>query len=44
MANMGAIVVVDAGSVKIATLAPGGWRHLRRQLFIEGIKRPSIGG
>lgn len=41
MANMGAIHVVDAGSVKIATLLDAGWAHLRRQRFIEGIKKPS---
>lgn len=41
MANMGAVSVVDAGTVKIATLLPAGWRHLRREQFIEGIKRPS---
>ncbi|WP_411037621.1 hypothetical protein [Shinella sp. BYT-45] len=42
MAKMGAITVLEAGSVKIASLTPAGWRHLRRQEFIEGIKRPSI--
>jgi hypothetical protein len=41
MANMGAIAVVDAGTVKIATLLPAGWAHLRRERFIEGIKKPS---
>lgn len=41
MANMGAITVVDAGTVKIATLAPGGRRHLKGQVFIDGIKQPT---
>jgi len=41
MANMGAITVLNAGSVKIASLTDAGWRHLRREQFIEGIKRPS---
>jgi hypothetical protein len=41
MANMGAITVLNAGTVKIATLTPAGWRHLRREHFIDGIKRPS---
>ncbi|HAU74419.1 hypothetical protein ASD46_09480 [Rhizobium sp. Root491] len=41
MANMGAITVMNAGTVKIATLLPAGWHHLRREHFIDGIKRPS---
>ncbi len=41
MANMGAISVIEAGTVKIATLLPAGWRHIRREQFIDGIKRPS---
>ncbi|CDN54744.1 Phage related protein [Neorhizobium galegae bv. officinalis bv. officinalis str. HAMBI 1141] len=41
MANMGAVIILEAGTVKIASLTPAGWRHLRRQQFIDGIKRPS---
>lgn len=41
MANMGAISVFEAGTVKIATLLPDGSKHLRREQFIDGIKRPS---
>lgn len=42
MEKMGAITVLAAGTVKIATLTPAGWKHLRRQEFIDGIKRPSV--
>ncbi|WP_421579109.1 hypothetical protein [Shinella sp. M31] len=42
MAKMGAITILEAGTVKIASLTPAGWKHLRRQEFIEGIKRPSV--
>ncbi len=38
---MGAISIVDAGSVKIGTLTDLGWRHLLRETIIEGVKRPS---
>ncbi len=42
MALVGAIVLVSAGSVRIATLTAAGKRHLARQEFLEGIKVPSI--
>ncbi|MDQ2084658.1 hypothetical protein RA307_31140 [Xanthobacteraceae bacterium Astr-EGSB] len=44
MKEMGAITVLDAGSVKVATLTEKGARHLKRQIAIEGIKRPSRPG
>lgn len=42
--EMDAITVIDAGSVKIATLTDLGRRHIDRQIAIEGVKRPSRGG
>ncbi|MEN5278712.1 hypothetical protein ABE527_17420 [Brucella sp. TWI432] len=42
--NMDAVTVIDAGSVKIATLADLGHRHLDRHIAIEGVKRPSRPG
>lgn len=42
--NMDAITVVDAGSVKIATLTELGRRHVDRHIAIEGVKRPSRPG
>lgn len=39
--TMGAVTIVDAGSVKIATLTDMGRRHLDRHVAIEGVKRPS---
>lgn len=44
MAEMGAIEVEPAGSLQIAKLTEKGHRHLRREIAIEGIKRPSRPG
>lgn len=44
LANMGAVTLVAAGSVKIATLTELGRRHLDRKTAIEGVKRPSRPG
>lgn len=41
--TMGAVSVVNASTVKIATLTDLGRRHLDRQYTIEGVKRPSRG-
>lgn len=41
LAEAGAVTVLDAGSVKVATLTETGHRHLRREIAIEGIQRPS---
>ncbi len=41
---MGAVTVVNAGTVKIATLTELGRRHLDRLGAIEGVKRPSRPG
>jgi len=41
LAEIGAIRVIEAGSLKIATLTDKGARHLNREIAIEGIKRPS---
>ncbi|QIO60676.1 hypothetical protein [Rhizobium leguminosarum] len=39
--TMGAVTVVNAGTVKIVTITNAGMRHLKCQVFIEGIKEPS---
>lgn len=41
MADMGAVRMTAAASIKIATLAPRGVEHLRHQAFIPGILSPS---
>lgn len=41
LAQMGAISLTDAESVKIAVLIRKGERHLAREIVIEGVKRPS---
>jgi hypothetical protein len=42
--EMGAITLVTAGSVQIATLTEKGARHVLREIAISGIKRPSRPG
>lgn len=44
MAIVGAVVVTNAGTVKIATITPAGKNHLARRVFIDGIKVPSTIG
>lgn len=44
LAEMGAVRVSDAGTLKVATLAELGGRHLTREVVIEGVKRPSRPG
>lgn len=44
LAEIGAVSLLRAGSVVVATLTEKGHRHLRRAIVIEGIKRPSRPG
>lgn len=44
LADMGAVTLLQAGSVVVATLAGKGARHLRRAIVIEGVRRPSRPG
>lgn len=44
LANLGAISVIDAGSVKVGTLTILGRRHLDRDIALEGVTRPSMIG
>ena len=44
LAERGAITIRRPGSVIIATLTEKGNRHLRREIVIEGVKRPSRPG
>ncbi|MFN3662353.1 MAG: hypothetical protein ACK4TM_06355 [Yoonia sp.] len=39
--DMGAVTVLVAGTVQVATLTDKGHRHLEREIAIEGVKRPS---
>lgn len=39
--QMGAVTIVPAGTVLIATLTEKASRHLAREIAIEGVKRPS---
>jgi len=41
LAERGAISLVEAGSLLVATLAEKGHRHARREAVIEGVRRPS---
>lgn len=39
--EMGAVTVMDAGTVKVVTLTEKGAHHLTRRVVIEGVRRPS---
>jgi hypothetical protein len=41
LAEMGAVRLTDAGSVRVAQLLDKGQMHVERKLVIEGVKRPS---
>ena len=41
LAQMGAVTVIAAGSVRVATVTAKGSDHVARRLVIEGVKRPS---
>lgn len=41
--EMGAITVMIAGTVRVATLSAKGSDHVQRRVVIEGVKRPSRG-
>lgn len=42
--EMGAVTVIAAGTVRVATLTSKGADHVQRRTVIEGVKRPSRGG
>lgn len=42
--DIGAVVLYNAGSVKVAELTQKGHRHLTRQIAIEGVQRASRPG
>lgn len=42
--EMGAVSLLEAGTVLVATLSETGRRHLDRQIAIEGVQRPSRPG
>ncbi len=41
LANLGAVTVVGAGSVQIATLTQRGLDHVERRTLLPGVKKPS---
>ncbi len=41
LAEMGAVTLTDVATVRVAALTDLGARHVRREVAIEGIKRPS---
>jgi len=42
--DMDAVTLLEAGTIKVATLTHKGHRHLDRQIQIEGVQRPSRPG
>lgn len=43
LSGMGAVTVIVAGSVRVASLTDKGSDHVLRRTVIEGVKRPSRG-
>lgn len=41
LAELSAVSIISAGTIKVATLTELGSRHLARTAVIEGVKRPS---
>jgi hypothetical protein len=41
LANLGAITLVDMGTVRIASLTQRGLDHVERRLLLPGVKKPS---
>jgi hypothetical protein len=41
LADLGAVRVADAGTVRVAALLAKGLEHVERRIIIEGVKRPS---
>lgn len=44
LSDMGALTLIEAGTILVATLTEKGARHLRREIAIEGVQRPSRPG
>lgn len=42
LAELGAVSVLEMGTVRVATLTAKGADHVCRRIIIEGIKRPSL--
>lgn len=40
--DRGAVTLIEAGTVLVATLTDKGLRHVEREMAIEGISRPSL--
>lgn len=41
--EIGAVTIVEAGSVMIASITRAGVDHVDRRAFLEGVARPSLG-
>lgn len=41
LADVGAVTVLDAGSVLVVSLTARGLDHVERRIVIDGVKRPS---
>ncbi|MCI5075564.1 hypothetical protein [Oricola sp.] len=44
LANLDAVSVVEAGSVRVVTLTAIGKKHIDRLVALEGVTRPSLAG
>lgn len=44
LGELGAIAVTEAGTVLVAELKQPGLDHLERSAFLDGVRKPSLGG
>lgn len=44
LAELGAVQLTEIGTVTVATLLRGGLDHIERRAFLEGVRKPSVGG
>ena len=41
LADIGAVTVLDVGTVRVATITTKGQDHVSRRIVLEGVKKPS---
>lgn len=44
LAELDAVEVTEIGTVQVAKLLRGGLDHVERRAFLEGVRKPSVGG
>jgi hypothetical protein len=44
LAEIGAVAIIDSGSVRIAEITKRGLQHINREIVLDGVKRPGPEG